>query len=673
MPPQCRRALGWIAFAWVVAGLWPGLARPAVAQILWSRGQWHAEGSFFLDWEDQNDMRSQLRYNTILFQERLGLHGVGAWVIDPRVISMNLGGSFGLSNEDGINVTDTPLRVGNGTLYDYALDTFILSESAYPVTVFANRVENLLNQGFGTQSDDTFESHGAILELRENSILEDWGWLGFTSLLDVHQERNRENSLTFGSPFNIDEHRNVVRYRAHKGGEFSDFDLRYELNDVADPLNPINTFNAHTLRAQHSLDFGPTLNRRVDSNFYYFTRTGSTPGDYVSLDELLRLDHNADFWSDYRYGFSRSNTTSGTTMTNAAVLEVNHRLFQRLTSTFSAGAARQDYSVGDKTSYGARGGAYYRRPLGWNGELFVDVFGGYQIDDNHFTASTIDVVDEPHVAPPVFGSGQGFELDNNFVQTDTIVVVDVRGGSMLPTQVNIDYVIVPQGSLTEIVPLPTSPVIRPGDPLLVSYSYTVDPSLKYSTATLNARLGVDFPWGTASYVHYLSNQNALGGTSAPDILIDENSDVFKVDLRGQWDGLRAQSTIAYGILHSTLIDSRGWQLNQVLSYQMGPDLLAQLGGDEALVDYPGQNRNSQSYLVRANLDWFTPLGLNLSPFTGYRSYQDSAVPSDQIFDIGVLARWVYRDLEVTPSIAWTDYRGRLSSVQAQLRIVRHLF
>jgi len=36
----------------------------------------------------------------------------------------------------------------------------------------------------------------------------------------------------------------------------------------------------------------------------------------------------------------------------------------------------------------------------------------------------------------------------------------------------LDYDISPEGSLTKIIPLAASPVIQPGDPVEVSYTYT---------------------------------------------------------------------------------------------------------------------------------------------------------------------------------------------------------
>ncbi|MBI3782249.1 MAG: hypothetical protein HY270_02490 [Deltaproteobacteria bacterium] len=644
------------------------------AQPNWGIGQWQGKASLFVDWENQDDKRSQTKYETILLQERVGLRNVGTYILDPRLLTLDLGGSFGLSQEDGLSASGTPLRVGNGRLYDYAFEGLFLSDKPYPMTWFATRSQTLLTQGFGGRSDVTFENRGAMFELNEGSFLEKYRFFNFNSRLDVHQEILKEDSSVFGSPFRRDEHRNVVRYQAHKGGENSDIDLRYELNDVNDPFNLSDIFDSHTVHLNHSLDFGPTLNRRIDSLFYYFTRSGQSPGNFISLDEDLHLDHHRDLSTDYRYSFSRSDSLVDRVTSNAASLGLQHRLYNALTTNLFARGSRQDFSNGDRTIYSGQAAFDYRRSLPWDGLFFAGTHGGYQFDENNFTSSQIAAVDEAHTAPSEFGAGAGFTLNNAFVMAETIVVLDVRGGSRLPTALNVDYVVSQVGSITTIIPLVGSPVIRPNDPLEVSYTASIDPSIKFSTATFGARTGVEFSWLGAAYEHELSNQTRLSGsTSNPQFLINQNLDRFKVDLKGRWNGLGAQSTAAYELLHSNIVDSKAWRFTEVVSYQLRIDTIAQMTGDQYLIDYPGQKRHADSYLARANVDWFSELGFSVSAFSGFRAYRDSEIPSDQIIDAGVRLRWSYRNLDIAPSFTWTDYRNRLTDIRGELRVSRNLF
>ena len=663
-----RSALGWL-----IVGMTLCVAGTATAQARAGLGRWQGDGTFFLNWENQDDKRLRTKYETILLQERVNLQNRGAFILDPRFLTLDLGGSFGASQEEDLGTTNSPLRVGNGTLYDYVFDGLLLSDQPYPVRFFATRNQTILTQGFGGQANTSVESRGGTVELREGNFLKGYGLMNVSSFLDAHQEFLKEDSSVFGTRFRRDESRNVVNYRLSKGGETSDADLRYEFNDVHDPFNPINVFDSHALHATHSIDFGPTLNRRLDSAFYYFTRTGLAPGSFVSADEALRLDHNSDLASTYRYDFSRSDSDTGVITTNAANLGLLHSFYRTLTTTLDAKGMRQDFPMGERTVYGGQGGFDYRRSLPWGGNLFAGTYLGYQIDDNKFSSSRIDVVDEPQTAPSVFGAGAGFTLNNPFVLTDTIVVVDVRGGSRLPTLPHVDYEITSQGSLTMIRPLPGSAVLQPGDALAVSYAFNVDSNIKYSTVTANVRLALDFAWVAASYEHTLSDQTRLAGTPSPHFLINQDVDRFKLDVKRQWNGVHAESSVGYEILSSTVVDSNTLRFGQLLTYQPRADIIAQLSGDQYFVDYPGESRRSQSYLVRTTIDWFTTLGLTVSAFSGYRAYHDTAVPSDEILDAGVRMRWIYERMEVSPSFTWTDYRTRLNDVRGELRVTRHFF
>lgn len=649
------------------------VASAADGQSLFGLGRWQGQGIFRTDWDSQDDRRTNTKDETILFQERLKLRHTGLYVLNPEFWTLNLGGSFGLSQEKALAQSDRPLRVGDGTLYDYAFESLFLAERATPVTVFATRDETTLSQGFGGRSHIIFESRGGVFDLREGSFLENYGWHRFTSSLDVHQELLNEDSSVFGSPFRRDETHNIVRYRAHQGGETSDLDLRYELNDVSDPENATNEFQSHTVHADHSMDFGPTLNRRVNSNVYFYDRTGAAPGNFVSVDEGLRLDHDRDFNSQYRYDFSRSDSDAGVLTTHSGDLELMHRWYGNLTTTADARGAYQHFPDGERTTGAGHVGLAYARSLPWQTHVFAEAKGGVQVDDNSFSSSEIDVVDEKHTAPVVLGAGSGFTLNNGFVLTETVVVIDVRGGSRLPTQLDVDYTLSQEGSLTKVIPLAGSPVIQPSDPLEVSYAFAVDPSLRYSTATAAAKLGFGFRWATISYEHLLSDEAKLSGESSGQTLVDENVDRFKLELLYQRERMRAESIVSYELLRSTIADSNAWRFMQALSYQLRRDASIQLSGDQYLVDYVHEDRKSRSYLGRLGLEWHGIEGLSVTPFAGYRSFRDSSATKDDIIDWGVRARWTYRSLQVAPTFVWTEYKNRLRDVRAELRITRFLF
>ncbi len=647
----------------------------AEAGLNWGLGRWEGDTTLLVNWETQHDKRTQDRYDTLLFEERLRLRNTGAFIFDPRLLTLNLSGSFGAPQEMALGHTDTSLRVGNGTLFDYAFEGLVLADTAYPTTLFATRSQTMLTQGFGGRSDLTFQSFGGTFDLHENNFLEARGWRGLTATLDAREESLLENSSYFGSPFKRDETRQIVNAQAHRSGENSDLDLHYELNSVSDPLNPSNVFDSHTFRATHSLDFGPTLNRRLDSGLYSFIRSGASNGSYVSASEALHVDHHRDFSTNYRYDFSQSDSESGTTTTNTANATLLRRFYRNLSTTLGARGSLQNFPNGDKYLYGGEAGADYRRAIPGQGQLFADTHLGYEVDNNNFTSSFVDEPDERQTVPIDVGTGAGFTLTHPFVVIGSIVVVDLGpdGNSRFDTIVNRDYLVVAEGSRTRIVPLPDSPVLRAGDQLSVSYTYTIAPSLEYSTFDTSIRTGLEFPWLSLSYEHMMSDQTRLSGTSAPQFLIDQNADRFQLELRSRWKRLLAQSAVDYEILKSSIVDSNGLRFGQLLVYQINAGLVAELTADENFVDYPKENRSSESYLARASIDWTAFEGLSASPFIDYRSFHDSTVMSDVVVEAGMRLHWTYRSVDIFPTVTWTDYRNRMDGVHAELRITRRFF
>jgi len=670
-----KRAAPWWTACLVFACLLFADAVTAEAEFHWGLGHWEGEGTFLMDWERQHDKRTADKYETLLFEERLRLRNSGIWLFDPRLVTLNVGASFGAPQETALGDTDSPLRVGNGTLYDYSFEALFLSDTAYPASFFANRSQTILAQGFGGRSNLTFESLGGTFELHENSLLEAHGWRGISATVDAREESLVEDSSYFGNPFLRDEHRDIVNVQTHRAGENSDLDLRYQFNSVTDPLNPSNVFDSHTVRVTHSLDFGPTLSRRLDSGLYAFTRSGASSGSYVSANELLHIDHNRDLSSDYRYDFSGSDSDSGTTMTSTADASVLRHFYRNLSTTLGARGSVQTFPDGDRYIYGGRAGADYRRSIPAQGEFFADTHLGYEIDDNKFTSSFVDEPDERQTVPPNIGTGAGFTLAHPFVVVESIVVVDLgpNGNSRFDAVAGRDYLVVADGNNTRIVPLPDSPVLRSGDQLSVSYTYTIAPSIQYSTLDTSVRTGVEFPWMTVSYEHLMSDQSRLSGTSSPQFLIDQNIDRFQLELRGRWKKLIAQSAVDYEILRSSIVDSNGLRFGQLLVYQFSADVVAELTGDESFVDYPQENRHSQSYLARASVDWTILETLTASPFVDYRSFHDSAVMTDDVIEAGMRLHWTYRNVDIFPAITWSDYRDRMEDIHGELRITRRFF
>lgn len=650
------------------------IAAEASGQQRFSLGRWEAEvevGGELDRQQTRTEGAPGTESTRIRVEERLGIRTTGAFVVDPRLITSSFGGRFGLFQQqerfDGRNISR------NGTLLGYSFDSVILSDKPYSFTLFANRDQNVLSREFGGRTEVSFENRGATFRLREDSFLQGLGFRNFSSVVGARQELAKEDTSVLGQTFRRDERRNVLSYEASKGFQTSDLNLRYEFTDLEDPENPLGNFRSHSATLGYSLDFGPTLNRRWDSRLQYFDRRGPSPTTFLTADEELRVDHYENLFTDYRYLFSRFDAgAAGTTMTHHGVALLQHQLWKSLTTRLTADGVLQDLPSGQRIRYGGDVDLAYRRRLARGGEVFAAAGARYQIDDNRLTASLIDVVDEPHVAPSSLGGGAGFTLNNPLVISATIVVVDTRAGSRLPATLGVDFVVIQEGDLTRIIPLASSPVILAGDPLAVSYSFEVAPSLRFSTFSWRGSAGIDFRWIAFSFAHEQSQQQRLSGRDGR-FLEDRTIDTARLELRGDWGLLRGLATAMYQNQDSTRLKFATWQFGQFVSFRPPFDLLLSVDLQESFTDFTLPKRRSLTYFGRATVDWFPWPSLFITGFFGTRIFKDSELPTEIIREAGLKARWSFGKLQVAPTLTWSDReRGgtETTDLRADLRVIR---
>ncbi len=638
-------------------------------------------GSFGADAEvrfERDDQETKIggtssEFRRTRYEEQLGLRNRGFFLVDPRLFTGNLEGRFGLVQED--ERVDGGARLRNGTLLGYAFDGAILSDKPYVVTLFANRNQSVLTREFGGRSEITFENLGATFRLREDSVLQDLGFPHFGSVVGARQERLKEETTVLGRTVRRDEVRTVLSYEAHKGFETSDLDLRYEFADLDDRAGVIGSFRTHTAGLTYSLDFGPTLNDRWDSRLQLLNRTGRHPATFLSADEELRLDHHERLFTDYRYLFSRNDTQAGDTTTHTGIALLQHRLYESLTSRVAASGTLQDFPTGDRISYYGEADFAYRRAIPGRGQLVAGTGARYQIDDNRFSLPLVAVIDEPHTAPAPRGGSAGFLLNNSFVVVSTIEVVDTRGGARLPATLGVDYVLVQEGDFTKIVPLASSLVILDGDPLLVSYSFEVNPSLKFSTLSWHGSAGVDYRWIALTAAHEQSDETRLSGRDGR-FLDDRRRETVRLDLRGDWDRVQAAAAAEYQVEDSTRLDFTAWQFSQSVSYRPFLDLLLSLSGQESFTEFARPRRRTEALSTRGTLDWSPLTGLFVTGFVGLRLFDDSEVPSETVREAGLRARWTFGKLEVAPTFTWSDReRGatETTDLRVDVRVIRRFF
>lgn len=643
----------------------------AIAQPPVLPGKWSGFGEFRTTWMSQHIREES--YNSTRLEERLRLANRGIVVEDPRLLRFDIEGVFGQAQEIG----SEERQGGSGTtLLGYSLDGRFLPEKPHNGYLFAYRDETSLDRELSGHSWNLSEGYGGLVRLERDSVLADHGWRDFTNSVGVREEMFQESTEIAGNSFRRDDSRTIVEYSATKGFETSDFRLDYEWEDVQDAVVKDADYMTQRAVAVYSLDFGPTLNRQLESRASLYQRDNHRPNRVIALAERLRLDHSRKLATLYGYEFTDNQYAADRgAQTHGGSFDVHHRLYENLNTELSARGGRNAVDDdGRQLTASGSGSVQYERRIPWDGRIFAGGGGGYEWNDQRFDVQSVSVIDEPYTVPDV-GVGTGIVLRQTAVDPATIVVFDVRDGASIPTTVDIDYLVVQTGDETEIIPL-SSGNIFPGDPLQVSYAYRVPGELEYSTTTFTTQAGVDFPIAGIYYRHEKRNEERISGVDEGTFLNDRVFDEVLARVGRTWENGTAEATARYSILDTSRMHSNQWRFGQRVTSRTVRSLRVSVNSDQGFTHYRDPVRNRQTYGVHGAVHWTPPLpGLSASTYATFRALRgDDGFRSDTMIRLGVRMGWVYRRLRVESDLSWADWREReADALRLQVRVVRQLF
>ena len=168
----------------------------------------------------------------------------------------------------------------------------------------------------------------------------------------------------------------------------------------------------------------------------------------------------------------------------------------------------------------------------------------------------------------------------------------------------VDYVLVPQGQLTEIVILRPRVKILPGDPLEVSYSYVVGPTGRYSTTSLSADGGVTFGWIGFFLSHQQTSQSMQSGQGA-QYLYSMHEETGQLNLQRDWEWVYARAVATYEIYHTRSQSTGSFDYTlqdygEFFTFRPGWSTILNLDGNEMFTDYT--DSAAKSFLPEASPD-----------------------------------------------------------------------
>ena len=640
--------------------------------------------------------------------ESLKIANTGFYVISPRLFTGNLALDlqFNQSRYGGAG-SATALQ---GKAIGYNFDGTFLASQPYSASVFANRGQSQQLQASGGQIVGVRANRGLGLYLSEHSALQDMGYPWAKADLQIREESSHIVSTSFGRSLTSDEQNRTLAFNASKGFETADLGLRYQLNDKRNAAFSQGNFRSMATGLVYSLDFGPTLNRRFDSQLSYTTRDGAAPSTLLSNSEHLRIDHDRSLSTDYRYGFNRLTLSGIRSTVHNGTFALSHQLYKNLTTTLSATGSRSTLPTGASTTYGGQLGQNYRHSLPGKGNLSLNWSGGYQLSSNQLSSSNVAVVDEAHKAQSLI-LRTGFLLDHNFVVTGSIVVTNssrrpLSDAATAPPGTG-DFEVVKEGNQIRIVPLPTSLLLSEGDTLLVSYSYLVDANLTSNTKSSGFGMGVDYGWMTASLGHRKSKQTALNQTSS-QFLQNTQQNFLRLGLRGNLMTMPTHADLDFESRHATnsasnagnfgagLVWEREW-LRLRLDVKVGntkytlPDqhttalrsatssvewsrmsMITSVTASDSQYTWPAQRRDSL-LAAQTSLNWYTESGWTHSATLDWTRRQQSGYPTETLVQALAKSRITMGKLSLDASLGlgqWTRAGSRSNNRSFNFSAVR---
>jgi hypothetical protein len=661
--------------AWVAAALlwFPRAARAELIHL----GKWNGalEGAVeLIRQETQAQGASSASFRNAYLAEQLTLNNSGMAIVDPRLMNVSLGGTFGLSQE--WVTTDNEHLFHQGTLNGYDFFSTLLGEQATSLNGFASRNQSLLSREQAGRSDVITENRGVTLFARR---------LYLPSTLTFRQEKEQEESRTGNAIARREDERKIISYAAERGWDDRELNLRYEFTDLAAIVIPTLSHQSHETNLNYGLDFGSELNRHINSDARYFTRSGSTDLTTLTLNEKLLLDHTERFRSEYRYFLLNTETAGQTSTAHTMEINFHHQLYDSLITVAGGDLLLQALPGGSQQTLRNRLDFNYTKRVPAQGRLNAGLGGRLEWHKNRFDSTESFIPQETHVATEPIALP--ITLDNPLVVSSSLSVTKTALGAIppgcltpsgppVPLVLGRDYTLLSVGNAVQIVPVGCSaaaPGLNPGDTIGVDYQFTVSPALTFSAQNYRMDISMDYRWIRPYAMHNQTTQEVIAGIDN-GVLDNQMTDAVGLELRGEKHGIRASTLGELSRYTSTRLEYHRLHSTQLISFSLRSDLTVIFSMDEAIIDYNNPVHKTRTIAATTGLTYAPRPNLIVEMPCSLTQLKDSLLPSERRTKAALKLRWYLRELEIHPSLdfyGWRQGGSTTREYRALLRLKRH--
>jgi hypothetical protein len=626
------------------------LARQASAQSLIGLGRREASIDFGVAGDLATSTTGGVKDLTLddrRTNERLGLRG-DLYLVTPSLATLFYGTSLAFLQD---RLTTSGQRLpAKARLLEYDVSANFLTTKKYGITLFANRAENVVSREFIGTTDTTAKNEGATLYLR-SFILP--GTVGY------RRERFGESSRLSETLGNNKYDTSTLSYDGQGMFGSHEVSAHYGVGRLQDRVRTDFSYGSRSADFRDRYTSGGDVPDTFTSTLHYFARTGRLTFSSLFVDEDYRAVHNRSLSSGYSYTFSRFATDGlQPTTSHTAGVTVQHRLYQSLRT--SGGLTGTLIGVPDGTSrqWGVRGETEYHKKLPHEAAILAGISGLYQISDNRLAGRLLAVFQEKHVAR----IGIPFRLDQPRPIAASILLTTDTG---IPFQEGLDYTVRVGGEFAEIQILATGR-IREGDNLLLQYRVEVDPSARFTTRALAARLEPDFGWVSPYYAYQQSIQHLIAGHAESPL---EELRGRTIGVRVRWSRKRFSGTLLseYHTQESRLIPYNASLFSQFVTCTPTQAVSLGITIDEAFYHYLRPQRETASGTGRFTVGWTPWSTFAVNGFVATRLWRDTVAADETYQDAGIRAQWLTPSFTFSSSLN-SDVRRRNGSVARQARL-----
>lgn len=654
-----------------------------------------AQGLHLGDWEGAVEVRahqSSLEIETkspspiatdnenTRMEERITIRNRNAYLLDPKLMTLTLGGTFGLSQEQSEAKSSSSEfkdeRDADLSGFDFFAGIFPGNDT-FSANLFANRNTFVQTRELAGRSDIEIENRGMMLFARR---------LYIPSTLSIRTEFNEQEARSGSIVSRTDERRDIVSYDGRRGWENAQMVMRYQIVDKSDEVRRELDFKSEEGNLFTSVDFGPALNRRWDSRIRIFSREDFSEEDRVDVDQFMRLEHTDRLETGYRYFLSNTDRLGGEVSSQTASFFLNHRLYESLRTDFQLDSIDESFDNGGRTLYRARSNFAYTKRLPLEGRLLAGLNVSTEKEDDDFSEAFVP--QEQHTFGTPFAVSVA--LDNPNVVEGSVEVTKVANGEpvagcttfSVPVTLieGVDYTLQTVGNSTEIVPLPcslTTPGLNAGDTIAVDYRFTRGGApVEFTTDTYRVSVSVDYRWIRPFFIHEQTNQELVAGSDG-GFLTDRQADIVGLELRQS--GRRLQSGLQVQIKDYQSEDQAFEELrtDAFLRYTLTAGLWLIVNARQSFTDFSfPEVRETDARVLRATLTYARSASLYAAVYATVEDFDDTLVQPQRTTEAGVEVRWQLGKLEVDPSLRVIDVeRGNTDSreYRAIVRVIRRFF